>query len=73
MSDTTLVTVNTPTCPVCRQADELVLPADGYLRWLDGELVQDALPALAAADREMLVTGTHPACWDEMFAPVDDL
>lgn len=66
------VTVTTPTCPVCGQADELVLPADGHMRWLSGELVQEALPGLPAADREVLVTGIHPACWNEMFPPEDD-
>lgn len=48
-----------------------VLAAD-YFRWKNGELAQRAFPEMRPEDREMLISGTHPKCWDEMFAPEDD-
>jgi hypothetical protein len=27
---------------------------------------------MSAADREMLITGTHPVCWDKLFADEED-
>jgi hypothetical protein len=32
-----------------------------------GAYVQDAFPYLSAPEREQLISGTHPKCWDEMF------
>ena len=34
--------------------------------------IQDRLPRLSPEKREILITGTHPACWDEMFPEDDD-
>ena len=34
----------------------------------DGTPVQLAFPAMSADQREMLISGTHPACWTAMFA-----
>lgn len=34
--------------------------------------IQDRLPDVSAEDREILITGTHPACWDEMFPEEDE-
>jgi hypothetical protein len=36
-------------------------------RWREGELIQDVFPDMSVNDREMLITGTHPACWDKLF------
>lgn len=33
--------------------------------------VQDEFPMLDAGQREMLVSATHPACFDEMFGDDD--
>ena len=38
-----------------------------YLDWSDGELAQVAFPYLSADEREMLITGICPTCWDKMF------
>jgi len=29
-------------------------------------------PELIPDQRELLISGTHPACWDVMFAEVED-
>jgi len=63
-----LVPVITPTCFACGEAGVLFVSLPGLLAWQAGVLVQDAFPALSVDGREQLVSGTHPACWDEMFS-----
>jgi hypothetical protein len=36
--------------------------------WVDGDLVQNAMPQLSAEEREFLMTGITPAEWDSVFA-----
>ena len=36
--------------------------------WVDGELVQNAMPQLSAEEREFLMTGITPAEWNSVFA-----
>ncbi len=57
----------TRTCMVCGKHSLLEVDADKYFRWKDGELVQNIWPEMPADWREMLVTGTHPGCWEAMF------
>ena len=66
------IEVLTPDCIVCGDATMLRLENDLYLRWLNGELVQDIWPAKTAGEREVMITGTHPVCWEAMFPPEDD-
>lgn len=65
---TTMTTITTRPCMVCGQASEVSVPVDGYSRWQAGAYVQDAFPAMNADEREMLISGTHPVCWDLLFA-----
>lgn len=51
-------------CPICMEQAHVVVPLLGYLRWHEGELIQNALPSLNADDRERLITGICPSCWD---------
>lgn len=62
-----LVIVETPRCCVCRKTSTLEVEADGYAAWKRGALIQRALPSMSADQREMLLTGTHPECWDDLF------
>lgn len=34
--------------------------------------IQDALPELSPAQREVLISGTHDECFDKMFPPEDE-
>lgn len=34
--------------------------------WMEGALIQDAMPNLTASEREFLMTGITPAEWGEM-------
>ena len=61
------------TCWRCSQVYEIVIPIDGYDKWQTGELIQDALPELSAGERELLISGTCDACWDELFGDAEDV
>lgn len=62
------VTITTRVCIVCGESSEMQISAHGYKAWKDGAYVQTAFPELAACEREMLISGTHPQCWDTLFA-----
>jgi hypothetical protein len=65
-------TVHVTYCPVCKVRNEIKLDRSKFIRWRTSEHVQNVWPELDANDRELLVTGTHPACWDAMFGGDDD-
>ena len=54
-------------CPFCGHANEVEVNEMDYLDWSDGELAQIAFPYLSANEREMLISGICPTCWDKMF------
>lgn len=54
-------------CPFCGHANFIEVHEDDYWRWQDGALVQNAFPYLSADEREMLISGICPKCWDGMF------
>lgn len=60
--------IRTETCQVCGQASVVAVSDEGYEKWKAGAFVQDAFPELAAGARELLISGTHPECWDVLFA-----
>lgn len=60
------------TCPMCGDTKVFSLPEAGYKAWQDGMVIQQALPELDANDRERLISGICPTCWDKMFSIPDD-
>lgn len=54
-------------CTVCDHFSSVVVDLKGYYRWSRGEPIQNALPELSPEEREILITGAHPECWDKMF------
>lgn len=55
-------------CPECGKRGQVVVDEQAYFDWKNGMLIQDAMPNLSADERELLITGTHPACWEAMFS-----
>ena len=55
------------TCPFCGEEHLISVNTEDYWAWEDGELVQNAFPYLSADEREMLISGICPTCWDKMF------
>jgi hypothetical protein len=43
-----------------------------YLDWQNGVLAQVAFPYLSANEREALISGICPTCWEKMFGGDDD-
>lgn len=60
--------VHTPRCMRCGKSSAVHVPSDAYRRWVvDREPIQVAMPEMDLDTREMLISGTHPECWDAMF------
>lgn len=38
-----------------------------YMRWIDGELIQNVMPEISADDREFIMTGITPEEWAATF------
>lgn len=60
------------TCPICHCDTYLMVDAEEYARWQAGELIQVAMPDLDADEREMLISGICPDCWEDMFGDEDE-
>ena len=66
----------TPPCMVCGEAGEILLDAEQAERYntlyvQQGQFIQNALPTLSAGQREQIINGTHPECFDRLF-PVEE-
>jgi hypothetical protein len=61
----------TEKCPVCDTSSELLLDEEKLIRWHYGELLQDVFPELTPSTRELILTGTHDDCWDQLFEGLD--
>jgi len=61
-------------CPLCQQPSEVSgVNADRWSRWHRGEgYVQDMLPELSDGQRGTLMSGEHEACFDALFAGMDE-
>lgn len=70
MTTSQMVLITTPACMVCGRESEMVLEKEKVDRYLGGEFVQNVWPELPIAEREMLITGIHGKCWDEMMGRV---
>lgn len=65
------VVARCPACPCCGVAALVtVLPRD-LREYHAGSHVQDVWPQASAEWRELVITGTHPECWDRMFGGED--
>lgn len=58
---------NTKACMVCGKTSQLIVELEDFQMWRSGVAVQDVWPDWTPDQRELLITGTHPECWDEMF------
>jgi hypothetical protein len=67
-TETDLSTVITNACPICGHRSKVQVELDNYIKWLGGVLAQVAFPDYTDSERELLVTGTHPSCWDILFS-----
>lgn len=62
------VQVRCPRCSICGMHATLELTRDEWARLTARrEAIQAVLPLWPAPQRELLMSGTHPACWDVMW------
>ena len=62
-----MVNYTTRPCIVCDLPSTVELDIAKLTRWEGGEHVQNVWPERSPDERELLITGTHPACWTEIF------
>lgn len=58
------VTVKCENCPVMMNFNTT---KEKWARWKGGELIQRVFPDLTPEQREMIISGTCPICWNKMF------
>ena len=66
------VTVETPDCLYCKKSSFIEMTRAEFLDLSTGMPLNQALPDWSLDKREMLITGTHPICWDIMFSEMDE-
>ena len=54
-------------CVKCGDVHILHLPAEGYRQFQAGVGIQFALPDVSEEDRELLLSGVCPDCWEELM------
>ena len=57
---------------MCGEHPELTVEVEEYTRWVNGELIQDVWPNARPSWREMLISGTHPDCWESLNTGWED-
>ena len=56
------------TCPICGLEQSVMVRQYAYMKWVNKELsLQEAMPELTADEREALLSGICPQCWDKRF------
>jgi len=63
---------NVVSCNFCGDVSILDATDEEFAAWDSGMLIQDAMPRLSVNDREMLISGCCPKCWDKMWPPEDE-
>ena len=62
-----------PSCMVCGKGSTVTLDGAEYFNYfVKGLNISLAFPTLSPSQREVLITGTHPDCWDELFDHEDE-
>lgn len=59
-------------CIHCNEVNHITLDTTSYNNWYEQkQYTQDAFPHLDSGEREIIQTGIHPDCWNEMFPEED--
>jgi hypothetical protein len=54
-------------CMLCGKPSSVTVDDEGYQKYRKGAFVQDAFPHLSADEREIIISGSHPGCFNEAF------
>ena len=66
-SITDTVDVTTKECMMCGETSTVKMLSHHYLEWENGGLIDRVCAEMPKETREMLISGTHPVCWEKMF------
>lgn len=67
-----MITIDTPRCLHCGKDGQLEVDQAAMRSYQAGALVQEVWPDKDADWREQMMTGIHPACWDEMMGAEEE-
>lgn len=69
-----MLTIYTLPCPLCGKASSIEVEEEAFRNWNQrGMHIQNAFPKWSDDERELLITGTHPNCWDILFPDEEDI
>ena len=57
----------TVVCWMCDASHTLMVNITDVADWKLGEMIQDAMPYLSSAERELLISRTCDDCWKELY------
>lgn len=57
----------TKPCFYCGDSALIAVSDSDLERYINGALIQEAFPEMSIVDREMLISGTHEACWNDIY------
>jgi len=57
----------TKPCFHCGDSALIAVSDSDLERYKNGALIQEAFPEMSIVDREMLISGTHEACWNKIY------
>lgn len=67
-----LTEFQSPACDGCGDWVTFTATVEQFARWKQGGHVQLIFPDWSPEDRERLISGTCPSCWEEMWAEEDE-
>ena len=67
-----MVEVSTPPCLGCGTHATFTMTKEQFDQYQAGEHVQRIFPDWSEDDREMLISGTCPTCWEDIFPEEDE-
>jgi ssDNA-binding Zn-finger/Zn-ribbon topoisomerase 1 len=60
-------------CPKCKNSMDIEASPEQYMKYVENrDSIQDVFPELKREDRERLITGICPECWNKMFKKNED-
>lgn len=62
-----------PVCPICGKRFKIRVKWEDFQRWKQGELIQICFPDLKPEERELLISGVCPDCWNDTFEDMDEI
>lgn len=71
MEQKVYVEVKTKMCFHCKKVGFIIMDQQDWINGIKdyqiGAFVQDAFPKLNDGQREQIISGTHPECWEILF------